>query len=241
VRIALFDTVFEWLVPRGCSACDDPRAGPYYCAACAAGGDDRMLEHAGIDGVPVLPARRYEAPLSTAIRRFKYGGRPDLARPLAALASASLVAIDAPERSLFVPVPLHPRRLAERGYNQSALLARELARSVGGECRCRALERSRYTEQQAGRSRSDRATNVAAAFLARAPEPLRGARVVLVDDVVTTGATALACLAALRAAGAEPVGIVTLALGRSGRDGDRDDRGGTLTAVGGLGLGLGAP
>ena len=115
---------------------------------------------------------------------------------------------------VWVPVPLHPLRLAERGYNQAALIARELSRIQGARVDARRLYRVRHTEQQAKRDRSGRAQNVAQAFRARsrASAPAtQPRRLVLVDDVVTTGATLSACIQALRAAGDEVVGCVAVA------------------------------
>jgi ComF family protein len=114
---------------------------------------------------------------------------------------------------LWVPVPLHPLRLAERGYNQAALLARELSRAARGRVDARRLQRLRHTDQQAKRNRQARSQNVALAFAAREPPGVsrHNRRVVLVDDVVTTGATLDACISALRAAGDELVGCMAVA------------------------------
>jgi ComF family protein len=160
--------------------------------------------------VPVFAACEYVEPLSTAIQRLKYRDRPDLAAVLARLFT-SAIAADA--RSLLVPVPLHTRRLAERGYNQAALLGRELASRTGLLLAPLALRRTRETEQQAQLTRAERLTNVENAFEARSPRELQGRPVILVDDVVTTGATALGCLRALAGAGAKPQGIAALAIG----------------------------
>ena len=109
-----------------------------------------------------------------------------------------------------VPVPLHPKRLAERGYNQAALLARAAARELGAPLEARALVRVRDTSQQARLGRTERLTNVERAFVARNPEAVRGRDVLLVDDVETTGATLAACRAALLEAGARHVTMVCL-------------------------------
>ena len=113
-----------------------------------------------------------------------------------------------------VPVPLHPARLAERGYNQAALLAGGAAAELGCPLHARALARTRHTPQQARLSRSERLDNVIGAFRVRSVSEaaaLRGRAVVLVDDVATTGATLSACAAALRAGGAASVTALVIA------------------------------
>jgi ComF family protein len=108
-------------------------------------------------------------------------------------------------------VPLHPRRLRERGYNQSALLARRAAERIGVPVE-EALARTRATAHQVGLDAVARAANVANAFeLARGYPHLQGRRVLLIDDVRTSGATLGACAEAARAAGAVWVGAATLA------------------------------
>jgi ComF family protein len=109
---------------------------------------------------------------------------------------------------LLIPVPLHPRRGAERGFNQAALLAAALARPRGLQV-VDGLVRVRDTPPQTGRSAAARRRNMAGAF--QATRPLRDLDVVVVDDVLTTGATARACAKALRRAGARRVGLLTVA------------------------------
>ncbi len=114
---------------------------------------------------------------------------------------------------VLVPVPLHRWRLLKRRYNQAALLARALGESTGKPVMVDALTRWRKTESQGHKSRTERARNIAGAFRVtpRRALDLRGKRVLLVDDVLTTGATLEACATALHSAGAASVMALTLA------------------------------
>ena len=187
------------LGPNRCAACDAPaRENTAFCPACAA-----TVERSSDPQAPFV----YGGAMSNAITRFKYGPVPELARTLGALLAAEARGrfdVDA-----VVPVPLHPSRLVERGFNQAVLLARPVARALGVPLRARALVRTRPTERQAELDRSARLRNVAGAFRAR--RPIAG-RILLVDDVRTTGATQNACAEALRAAGAPYVGCLVLAI-----------------------------
>lgn len=207
------NAVLDVLAPPRCIACEAPapRANGY-CADC--GEPEELLDVARhISGVPVFAGARYAEPVTAAIQRFKYRAAPEVSAELARLAVRGIDLLGIEPTDVWVPVPLHPLRLAERGYNQSALLARELARIVGGKVDPRRLRRTRHTEQQAKRGRAARGDNVAAAFVAREVRGIRRAqaRIVLVDDVVTTGATLAACIGALRAAGDEIVGCMAVA------------------------------
>lgn len=202
----LLDLLGDLLAPPACAACDAPvPRRRVFCPACAA----TVARLA--PGAPIACAS-YGGALATAIRRFKYDARPDLARPLGDLLRAAVRAA-APRVDLVVPVPLHPGRLVERGYNQAALLGAPVARELHVPLAARALVRVRATAPQARLGRGARADNLEAAFRPSSAA-ISGARVLLVDDVTTTGATLAACAAALRAGGAREV--VSCALARSG-------------------------
>ena len=141
-----------------------------------------------------------------AIHRLKYEDCPELARPLA----ARLQALARPGPiDWVVPVPLHQERFEARLYDQAALLAAALARRVPLPVRVDVLVRRRATARQVGQSEAARERNVEGAFAVRAP--LRGERVLLVDDVMTTGATVREASRVLRGAGAGQVHVLTLA------------------------------
>jgi ComF family protein len=161
----------------------------------------------------IAAAHLYAGPLADAIARVKYGGRTDLSPALAQLLAQAALSY-AGHVDCVVPLPLHPRRLRERGFNQSALLGAGVARALGVRLRVELLRRVRDTAAQAGLSRELRATNVRGAFVAQqvvASPP----RVLLIDDVRTTGATLATAADALRAAGCSDV--VTLALAAAAR------------------------
>lgn len=199
----------ELVAPRGCSSCDArlPRRAAF-CEACAS-----TVERAAPPSAAEVPAfGLYGGALATALRRLKYEGRPDLAGPLGELLRA-LAAASASEVDRVVPVPLHPVRLAERGYNQAALLAHAVVAATGAPLEVRALARCRDTAHQARLGREARHENMRGAFVVRAPSRVRGARVLLVDDVATTGSTLEACRAALEEAGARRVTSLVVARG----------------------------
>jgi competence protein ComFC len=114
---------------------------------------------------------------------------------------------------LIVPVPLHPVKEREREFNQAACLARHLGRALRLPVNNRLLRRVKFTETQTRLTRPERAANMKAAFAARAGKELHGAKVILVDDVLTTGATTDACAHAARRAGASEVCVWTVARG----------------------------
>ncbi len=154
----------------------------------------------------------YEGSLRTVIHALKFSGRRRAAARLAEAlleteATRQLVATS----DVLVAVPLHPRRLRERGFNQAALLAHEIARRTQRACCPDALVRRLDTVPQAGLSAAARRRNVRAAFAVRRKASVAGRTVTLVDDVVTTGATALACGRELLAAGAREVRLVSVA------------------------------
>jgi ComF family protein len=151
----------------------------------------------------------YEGTLRELIHLYKYAGIETLSKPLAELLAAALP-LD--ERfDAVTAVPLHWRKQWHRGFNQSELLAREIARRRAIPV-VRALGRVRFTQTQAGLSNTERRKNVAAAFRCRrAAKTLAGWRVLLIDDVMTTGSTAAACARTLKQAGASRVVLATVA------------------------------
>jgi competence protein ComFC len=150
----------------------------------------------------------YEGLLREWIHLYKYGRVKTMVRPLSELAEAALPRGE--QWDAVVPVPLHWRRRWSRGFNQSNLLAHVIARRSGIPV-IQALKRVRYTSTQTGLSNTGRRKNVAAAFAAVRRHPVVGRRILLVDDVMTTGSTATACASILRRAGATRIVLLTVA------------------------------
>jgi ComF family protein len=230
----------EIVFPDTCAACGQPVAeGQAFCDTCGLSLErvgPLVCRRCGEPREPLAPrccsrCRRrppafgraraaflYGGELGHAISRMKFGGRPELASPLGRLLAAPLVEIlgaAAPPVAI-AAVPLHPRRLRQREFNQALLLARVAARAARrlGTRAPRpdafALARVRDTPPQIGLSPKERARNVREAFRA-VPRRVARRTVILVDDVLTTGATADACARALLAAGAAAVEVLTLA------------------------------
>ena len=151
----------------------------------------------------------FESTLRDAIHVFKFEGDPGLGLPLGKLAARAARTLPA-DADLVVPVPLHFSRLLERGFNQSAVLARQVALELGKPLLLDALSRTRLSAEQSGSSRTDRRANVRGAFVARKSR-VAGRAVILVDDVLTTGATVHAAALALENAGARTVYVLALA------------------------------
>jgi len=157
----------------------------------------------------VWAAYAYCAPLQEAIALFKYRGKVVLANALGALLAQALPAdLNA---DLLMPIPLHPDRLRQREFNQSLLLADRVGPVLRRPVSYRNLVRIVDTDPQTTLPRSARLQNLHQAFALRAPGEVTGKRVLLIDDVFTTGTTANECAKVLLKAGAKDVAVLTLA------------------------------
>lgn len=194
------------------------------CTRCALpfpdfGGEDHLCgqclrQPPPFSGVTALGI--HEGLLRQAIHRFKYEGAIHLARPLGnLLASALTAAGSAAHYDLLVPVPLHPQRLRKRTYNQALLIAQVLAAKWKTPVEKRLLRRGLPTKAQQGLSLAARMKNLSGAFDLKAP--LSGKKILLIDDVMTTGATVSECAASLCAGGASTVHVAVLARARKNR------------------------
>lgn len=190
----------------------------YFCVQCRSPfASSAPLDEQGRCGLCRRGARGFDAAYSFAfyedtlrelIHVFKYGRVQTLARPLGRLLWLALPRDEAFD--VIVPMPLHWRKRWQRGFNQSELLARQIGKRAHLPVRT-ALRRVRYTGAQAGLTSAKRRLNVSGAFNAKASANLAGKRILLIDDVMTTGATAASAARALKRAGARHVTLLTLA------------------------------
>jgi ComF family protein len=235
----ILDLLLHWIYPVDCAACGQPvleRDWPSFCRPCwdsirpftdplcpccgrpfaspvALAHSPGHLCGACREAPPAfqqaLSPYRYEGVLEKAIRLFKYRNRPFLAAPLAELL---LIWRDRlPPCDLVLAVPLHPARLRLREFNQSLLLADRIARRLRLPLSIDDLLRIRPTPPQTELDRKERIGNVRRAFAVRRGAELQGRRILLIDDVMTTGATVNECAKALRRGGVTSVVVLTLA------------------------------
>jgi ComF family protein len=213
---------------RFCANCFNQLAfiGPPQCACCGVSlpheADAAAQCGACLADPPAYARARaplaYGGPARQVVLALKHGRRLHLAR---LMARAMLrVAGTMPDDAVIVPVPSHRWRLWQRGFNQAAVIARQLARQSGRPLLVDGLERVKPTPSTKGLNRKARLKNVANAFRVPRPEHVRGRAVILVDDVMTTGATVSACAAKLSKAGARQVEVLTYA--RTLREGHGD-------------------
>jgi ComF family protein len=228
--------VVDLLFPPSCPGCDHETRGASLCGACVAEITPPSSPFCPICGIPfsgrgpdhachrcrrrrprfararavaTYDANQSSGRLASALFRYKYGREVVLARPLGELLAERC---PLPARyDAIVPVPLHRSRLRWRGFNQALLLARPLARRWSVALDPFALQRTRPTDPQVGLDDASRRRNIAGAFAVQPGSALRGRSILLVDDVLTTGATADECARTLLGAGARRVDVLVLA------------------------------
>jgi ComF family protein len=232
VASALGDVFF----PRQCSACESPeiKPGAHFCPKCAK--DIRSvrepictacgvpLGHGG--GQALCPACAFDAPafhrarsgffyrgsLRSTLIKYKFGGSIQEKIPLAELfLQAFNRHYDFDEFDMIVPIPLHSRRLVQRGFNHMILIGATLAKNIGAPLERRCLIKRRNTKPQVGLSEIDRSRNLDGAFEIRDPKKIIGKRVLIIDDVFTTGATMREVAKTLKTCGAASVDALVLA------------------------------
>ncbi len=156
----------------------------------------------------------YHPPLRDLICTFKYNQKTLLRKPLSQLMASFINTyhLDIRQFEIITPIPLFSSRLRERGYNQSHLLSQEIALKYHIDLSTKNLIRIRNTEHQTLLCEKERWTNIDGAFRIRNPAEFQGKNILIIDDLLTTGATASEAAHTLKSAGAETVGILTLAI-----------------------------
>ena len=235
-----YDSVLALIYPQTCGACGgsvDSRHDGVACSTCwdatrIFDEDDTLCWKCGALSTATLPEEKrqlvrcgrcdadsftgaracglYEGALRASILALKR--EPNVTRRLLETLRRTQQRTPLAEADLIVPVPLHPSREGERGFNQAVVLARELARATKLPIDEYSLVRRVHTERhRAGMDARSRRDSVGGAFEVRRPEPIAGRRVLLIDDVFTTGATVSECAAVLKSAGAADVYVLTIA------------------------------
>lgn len=219
----------------GCSRVLDSEESPLFCPDCFSALDLISEPYCPLCGIPFVAeittshlcgdclggvytfdrARAkgsYQGLIREVIHRFKYGGQTFLMRPLARMLIGPAKELSRLHRiDTIVPVPLHYKRLRQRGFNQASLLARGLGSLLQIPVDYSSLKRTRWTEPQTGLSRNQRAANVKGAFALKSKAKIRGKGVLLLDDVLTTGETVNQCVRVLKDGGVREVVVLTVA------------------------------
>ena len=209
--------LLELLFPSLCVTCEQPvEPGHHLCDACGLSLSPANLGNwvaqvttgAGLDGV--WSAFWFDDRLQRAIHALKYEGRTGMAVDLMRYACAESPSAQLRQAyDVLIPVPLHRTKLRERGYNQSLLLAHALGEVWQLPVDPKAVRRRQWTVSQTGLTAGERIGNMAGSFECR--PAAEGTRALLIDDVVTTGATASACAQVLKGAGYSDVGVFSIA------------------------------
>lgn len=197
-------SLLVFLGPPLCPCCGIPYATgtDHLCGPC-------LLQTYSFDQARSLLS--YLPPISTVILNLKFGGRLDALATIGALTAQSACLDDLNKPDYIVPVPLHDQRLRHRGYNQATLLARECFPQWRTKIRLDFLIRTRPTTPQSQLSGQERRINLNKVFAVRKDADLHSKRILLVDDVLTTGSTINECAKILRKAGAERIEVFTVA------------------------------
>ncbi|MFZ3072675.1 MAG: ComF family protein [Thermodesulfobacteriota bacterium] len=229
----LLGSFFNLLLPPICPLCKNSLEGAGLCDACLSGlkmitgplcsvcgmpfvsktGENRSCAECIAGKIPFVKARSavyYDKEAVKAIHRFKYNGDFSFTRAFGLLLMDAYDSLGETGFNAIIPVPLHDTRLKQRGFNQSLLIAKELAKKIGAEVDYLRLVRTRHTPPQVNLKEKERIANVKGAFAIENPSAFKGKKALLVDDVYTTGATIRECSKVLKKSGAE-VFVLTVA------------------------------
>jgi ComF family protein len=199
-------SLIRFVAPPFCPCCGIPLAGAgagHLCGDCLVSPPSYRIARA---------FARYETVLLDAIHVFKYKGKITTGEILGKIMAEHVYPdMSIADYSLIVPVPLHPRRLRERGFNQAVILAREISKRFSIPLDFLTLKRRVFTEPQVSLGKEQRTANVRGAFAVMNEKKIKGQKIILIDDVYTTGSTVKECAGALMKNGAADVAVLTLA------------------------------
>ncbi len=217
----------DLLFPRTCEACEQALLSQevVICTDCRitlprTATDNAMLAslplkfaaHRELVGVDAYLAFTKKGKVQNLLHGLKYKARPEIGVLLGQMMAQDMIEKKAwPEADLIVSVPLHKKRKRERGYNQSDAFAEGLSAATGVPWSGTALQRVKYTKSQTGKTKTERRENVSGIFAVSNQVDLQNQKIILVDDVLTTGATLEACMEAMTAAGCRHIHIMTIA------------------------------
>ncbi|MBI5893147.1 MAG: ComF family protein [Deltaproteobacteria bacterium] len=227
---SILQSALNIIIPPACHICGGA-ADNYICANCKQGINFILGAVCTICGLPFVSKEssphmcgecikkkpkfamarsiaEYNGVLLEAIHKFKYNAKTSLAKPLGLLMAERLPLNN---YNVIVPVPLHKRRLKERGFNQSLLLAREISKKHNTPIDYLNLKRIRFTEPQINLKGEERLKNVRGSFAVEDARVFKNKNILLVDDVYTTGATVMECSKVLKKSGAKDIFVLTLA------------------------------
>ena len=221
----IFGEVVDWIFPPRCVSCSEPGAllceecrsklppvGDHYCSICGKPLKKKHCSLCSASDFRFLSSRApylYAGPAAAMIKKLKYNGCLSLVPLLADLLFDFWTELGW-EADMIIPVPLSKQREAQRGFNQSEMIGRAFSRKTGIPIRKNALMKVRHTITQVGLSKDQRRENLRGAFAAE-PAFVRGKRVLLLDDVMTTGSTFAECTSVLLDAGAKSVRCLSVA------------------------------
>ncbi len=222
-----WDDFVDLLFPRCCEACEGALVGNEYliCTQCQvtlprvesdsgakAAVAAKFVGYREAKGVVSFLAFTKKGKVQNLLHALKYKNKPEVGVLLGKMMAQELAEKGSfPVADLIVSVPLHKKRRRERGYNQSDAFAEGLSEITGIPWSGSALARIRYTKSQTGKTKTERQENVKDIFEVLDPQQIRGKRIILVDDVLTTGATLESCLNLLLRSGCDSVSIMTIA------------------------------
>lgn len=223
----IFGSVLDWVYPPVCVSCGEPGAllckecrsklpevGSHFCSVCGKplkkGHFCRLCGRSDFRFRAARAPYLYEGPVSAMIKKLKFSGIRGVALILSGLLTDYWKYLGWNDIDLIVPVPLSRKRQAERGFNQSELIARHFSKATGIPCKGGALMKQRDTQQQVGLHADERRQNLSGSFAAEKCF-IKDKRILLLDDVMTTGSTFAECSAVLLDAGAKSVNCLSAA------------------------------